>query len=70
MLFKLVVFGLVGILAYLFFTGKLGKLAKAKKSKIDATNMIECDTCGSFVSDKEAIHGHGNHYCSKPCRDS
>jgi len=70
MLFKLVVFGFVAILAYMFFTGKLGQLAKRKKQKIDATNMIECETCGSYVAEKDAVHANGNSYCSKSCRDA
>lgn len=70
MLFKLVVFGFVAILAYMFFTGKFSKLTKARKQKIDATNMIECETCGSYVAEKDAVHANGISYCSKSCRDA
>lgn len=70
MLFKLIVFGVVAILAYMFFNGKLGQLAKTKKPKIDATNMIECETCCSYVAEKDAVHAHGNNYCSVQCRDA
>jgi formylmethanofuran dehydrogenase subunit E len=54
----------------MFFTGKFAQLAKSKKQKIDATNMIECETCGSYVAEKDAVHAHGNDYCSIQCRDA
>ncbi|RXJ87577.1 PP0621 family protein [Arcobacter sp. CECT 8985] len=32
--------------------------------------MVECPTCGTYVSKKEAILSNGNYYCSKECLEN
>ncbi|RXJ88295.1 hypothetical protein CRV01_12820 [Arcobacter sp. CECT 8983] len=36
------------------------------KEKIEDI-MVECPTCSTYVSKKEAILSNGNFYCSKEC---
>ena len=47
------------------------KAAEAKRPKNkrdkDEEIMVECETCGTFVSSKEAIIVSGRYYCSKKC---
>jgi len=71
MLFKVVVFLVLGGLLYLFFTGRIGLFSKNKNKKLDSTDMIECETCGAFVIEKDALVSYGNHhYCSQACRNA
>ena len=75
MILKLIVFGLLGLVAYKFITGRLPSLTTKKKSqleqdeqeKIEDDTLMECAKCGTFVTYKESIIYKGKVYCSKEC---
>ena len=39
----------------------------AKKDKMITDDMIECESCKTYVSLNEAILSNGKYYCSKDC---
>ncbi len=62
MLFKILLIAAVIGGIYYFFIKKKPTLADN-----ETDTMIECDKCGTFVSNKEAIIKNGKYYCSKEC---
>lgn len=68
MIFKLVAVLAVLFLVYLLFFKK-GREQEIKKKKQDniSDEMIECKTCGTFISRDEAILSNSHHFCSKEC---
>jgi len=64
---KVIIFGLMLFGLYKLFGGKL---LSSKTSQEDVQNMIECDTCGAFVSENDLIRFNGKHYCSKECKNN
>lgn len=62
----------VAIIAVLFlvyivlFKKDREKDVKKEDEKIEDI-MVECPTCSTFVSKKEAILSNGHYYCSKEC---
>ncbi len=38
-----------------------------KNDKLISDEMVECPTCSTFVSSKEAIVSSGKFFCSKDC---
>jgi uncharacterized protein len=75
MIFKLIAFGLLGLVAYKFIAGRLSRLTggdsesidKKEQEKIEEDTLMECDKCGTFVTYKESIIYKGKVYCSKEC---
>jgi hypothetical protein len=69
MLFKLIVFAVIGVAIYRAFGGKVPILDTKKKPKDTLTDdtLIACDTCGTYVTIKESITIGKKHYCSKEC---
>ncbi len=63
MLFKLLLLGLVIWGVYHFFIKQKPIEHKDKEADV----MVECDKCGTYVSNKEAIIKDGKYYCSKKC---
>jgi len=65
----------IGVIAavYFFFIKKSMPLTKErhdrKKQKEDPNTMIECATCGTYISTSEAIVASGKFYCSTECID-
>ncbi len=65
----------IGVIAaiYFFFIKKSTPLTKErhenKKRKDDEETMVECTTCGTYISTGEAIVSSGKFYCSTECRD-
>ncbi|TLD84024.1 hypothetical protein LS70_004250 [Helicobacter sp. MIT 11-5569] len=59
-IFALCIFGI-----YFFFFRK-PKESQKKEHKKDSI-MLECNTCGIYVSSEEAIIQDGKYYCSKEC---
>ncbi|WP_199770156.1 PP0621 family protein [Helicobacter mesocricetorum] len=49
---------------YYFFIRKSPRKETPKKQE---EIMIECEKCGIYVSNKEAIIQDGKYYCSKEC---
>ena len=63
---KLVVFLGVLFLIYTFLFKK--KRVSNNQTQNDETDiMIECPTCGTYISKDEAILSNGKYYCSKEC---
>ena len=50
----------------LFFKNKRVDGVK-KNDKLISDEMVECPTCSTFVSQKEAIVSSGKFFCSKDC---
>ena len=61
MLFKILLLALIIGGVYYFFIKK--KPIENKETDV----MVECDKCGTYVSNKEAIIKDGKYYCSKKC---
>ena len=61
MLFKILLLAAVVGAIYYFFIKKKPSIPK------DSETMVECEKCGTFVSNKEAIIKDGKYYCSKEC---
>lgn len=74
MILKVILFAIVGLLIYKFFGGQLPsfKNSASKKSasqkKLEEDTLVECETCGTYVTLKESELIQGKYYCSKECR--
>ncbi|MGB6329701.1 MAG: PP0621 family protein [Halarcobacter sp.] len=68
MIFKILAIAAVLFLIYmvLFRKGREKNISKKEDEKIEDI-MVECPTCSTFVSKKEAILSNGHFYCSKDC---
>ena len=70
---KLLIIAIVGIMIYKFLGGKLPTLGNSSKEKGDLKStpdedtLVECSKCGTFVTVKESIVVHTQHYCSIEC---
>ncbi len=72
MWFKLIVFGVVAVAIYRAFGGKVPILDSdsKKKDEPEGDTLVECVTCGTYVTVKDAIIVSKKHYCSKECLPS
>ncbi len=67
---------IIGVIAavYFFFIKKSTPLTKErhdrKKQKNNDDTMVECATCGTYISTNEAIISSSKFYCSTECRDN
>ncbi len=72
MLKLLIVIGVIAAV-YFFFIKKKTPLTKErnedKKKKDEDETMVACETCGTYISTKEALVASGKFYCSEQCRD-
>jgi len=73
MLLKILLVIAVIAVVYFFFIKKSMPLTKErqekkKRSESDET-MVECTTCGTYISTNEAIISASKFYCSTECRD-
>jgi len=68
MILKFLAFAAVIFLIYivLFKKNREKSVSKKEDEKIEDV-MVECPTCGTFVSKEEAILSNGDFYCSKEC---
>lgn len=68
MILKIIAVIIVAFLVYILFFKKSRErdLVNKKNEKIE-DEMIECPTCGTYVSSNEAIVSNGRFYCSKEC---
>ncbi|PLY06630.1 MAG: hypothetical protein C0625_08560 [Arcobacter sp.] len=68
MILKFLAIAAVLFLIYivLFKKNREKSVTKKEDEKIEDV-MVECPTCNTFVSKKEAILSNGNFYCSKEC---
>ena len=68
MIFKLLLFAIIGVLIYRFFGGELPSIGKSKEAKkLDEDTLVECETCSTYVTVKESIIVQGRYYCSTQC---
>ncbi|MBX7490913.1 PP0621 family protein [Helicobacter turcicus] len=63
---KWILFALCIVGIYFFFFKKPKTIHEKKEHKKDSI-MLECATCGTYVSSDEAIIQDGKYYCSKEC---
>jgi len=67
MILKFLAVAIVLFLVYIvLFKKNREKSVKKEDEKIEDI-MVECPTCSTFVSKKEAILSNGHFYCSKEC---
>jgi len=67
MILKLIAVGAVLFLVYIvLFKKDREKDVKKEDEKIEDV-MVECPSCNTFVSKKEAILSNGKYFCSKDC---
>ena len=68
MILKFLAIGVVLFLVYilLFKKDREKNVTKKEDEKIEDV-MVECPTCNTFVSKKEAILSNGRYFCSKDC---
>jgi len=66
---KIIVVGVVLFFIYLiFFKNQREKNIKNSDKYDQITDtMLECPTCGTYVSKDDAILSNGKYYCSKEC---
>ena len=68
MVLKIIAVVIMAFLAYiLFFKKTREKDIITKKNEKIEDEMVECPTCKTYVSQKEAILSNGKFYCSKEC---
>ncbi len=69
MILKFLIAAIVLFLIYivLFKKDREKEVKTNKKDEKIEDIMVECPTCGTFVSKKEAILSNGQFYCSKEC---
>ena len=68
MIFKLIMFAIIGFMIYKLLGGKLLQIPKnsVDKEKDDDT-LVECTTCHTYATAKDSIIASGKYYCSKEC---
>jgi uncharacterized protein len=68
MLLKVIaIFGVLFLVYILFFKKNREKDIKNRNDEIIEDEMVECPTCKTYVSQKEAIVSNSKFYCSKDC---
>lgn len=71
MVLKIVAVIIMAFLVYvLFFKRNREKEMFAKKNEKITDEMVECPTCKTYVSQKEAIVSNGKFYCSQECLEN
>lgn len=69
MAFKILAVIAVLVLVYMVFFKKNRERDIANKDEHDQITdiLVECPTCGTYVSKDEGILSNGKYYCSKGC---
>lgn len=70
MVLKILAIIVVLFLVYLIFFKKGREkdvVTTTKKDEKISDEMVECPSCGTYVSQSEAILSNGKFYCSKDC---
>jgi uncharacterized protein len=71
MFLKLLLFAVIGVVVYRALGGKVPLLDKEEKTPPQDTltddTLVECATCGTYVTVKESIVIGKKYYCSKTC---
>ena len=71
MVLKVIFVVVLAFLAYLFFFKKSREkdIVNKKNERIE-DEMVECPSCKTYVSKKEALLSNGKFYCSKECLEN
>jgi uncharacterized protein len=66
---RLILLSVVAVIVYRAFGGKVPILDSTKKPKDEpgGDTLVECATCGTYVTLEESIIVTKKHYCSKEC---
>lgn len=67
MILKVLAIGVVLFLVYIVFFKKNREIDVKKDDEKIEDIMVECPSCSTYVSKKEAILSNGQFYCSKEC---
>ena len=69
MIFKILAVIVVIFLVYIVFFKKNREENLNKKDKHEeiTDTLVECPTCGTYVSKDEAILSNGKYFCSREC---
>ena len=71
MIFKIVAVIVIAFLIYILFFKRNREIEIfAKKNEKITDEMMECPTCKTYVSQKEALLSNGKFYCSKECLEN
>ena len=68
----LLVIGVIAIVYFMFIKkkpleSKPKSKTQKKKEQPQVDDMIECESCGVYVSIEESILSNGHYYCSREC---
>jgi len=73
MLKLLLLIGVIAAVYFLFFKKSKTPLTEERnenrKERDEENTMVACESCGTYISTKEAIVSSGKFYCSEQCRD-
>ena len=69
MIFKILAVVAVVFLVYIVFFKKNREESLKNKDKYEeiTDTLVECPSCGTYVSKDEAILSNGKYFCSKEC---
>jgi len=71
MILKTIAILVVLFIIYILFFKKNREKDIVKKKDIKYEDeMVECPTCGTYISTKESILSNGKYYCSKDCLEN
>lgn len=71
MVLKIIAVVIIAFLIYvLFFKKRREKELFDKKNERITDEMVECPSCKTYVSQKEALLSNGKFYCSKECLEN
>lgn len=62
---------LIALVYFLFIKSKPlpgeDKKSKKKKERLDEDDMVECKSCGTYITLNEALLRDGDYFCSNEC---
>ena len=68
MIFRLIIFAIIGFMIYKLFGGKFPQITNnSQDTEKDDEALVECTTCHTYATAKDSIISHGKYYCSKEC---
>lgn len=66
MIFKLIIFAMIGFVIYKLLGGRFLQIPKNNK-ELDDNSLVECSTCHTYTTEKDSIIANGKYFCSKEC---
>lgn len=67
MIFKILILVVILTAVYFIFFKKPSTVQDKEKKQKESDTMVECKSCQTYISNKEAIIKDGKYYCSKEC---